>query len=258
MLRELRLALAFLTRLPVGDPGAVDAPQLGRCMAWFPLAGLLVGALLLAADRVLAVLLPPLPGNVLLLALWVLLSGALHLDGLADLCDGVGGGRDREGMLLIMKDSRIGVFGAVALVLLLLGKWAALTGVPGPLRLPALLFAPLAGRWAPVLLTVTGPYLRGPEGTGSAFAAHAGRRELILASLALAAAAGVLGGAAGLFLAAMVAAATLLYGAWVRRRLGGVTGDVLGAAVELVELLVLLAVAGAAQHPACTSLICGE
>lgn len=258
LLRELRLALAFLTRLPVGNPGAVEAPQLGRCMAWFPLAGLLVGTLLLAADRVLAVLLPPPAGNVLLLALWVLLSGALHLDGLADLCDGVGGGRDRESMLRIMKDSRIGVFGAVALVLVLLGKWAALTSLAGPLRLSALLFAPLAGRWAPVLLTVTVPYLRGPEGTGSAFAAHAGRRELLLASLALTVAAAVLGGAFGLALAAAVVAATMLYGAWVRRRLGGVTGDVLGAAVELVEVLVLLAAAGAALHPACTSLIVGE
>lgn len=242
LLRELRLAVSFLTRLPVGGQGEVSARQLGRSMGWFPLVGLLLGVLLMASDWLFAQVLPPLVGNALLLALLVLATGALHLDGWADLCDGVGGGRDRTAMLHIMQDSRIGVFGATGLVLLLLVKYAALVSLPNPLRPAALLLAPVAGRWAAVLLTVTLPYLRGPEGTAAPFAGHAGRRELLLASLILlAVAASVLHGP-GVLLAGLLVLAALAFAGWARHRLGGVTGDVLGAAVELLELLTLLLV----------------
>jgi adenosylcobinamide-GDP ribazoletransferase len=244
VMREVRLAVSFLTRLPVGCPAAVDARQLGRSMAWFPLVGLLLGGLLLAADWLLADLLPPLVGNALLLAMLVLVTGALHLDGWADLCDGVGGGRDRAAMLHIMKDSRIGVFGATGLVLLILIKFTALVSLHGEFRPAALLLAPVAGRWAAVLLTVTVPYLRGPEGTAAAFAGHAGRRELLLATLTLLAVAAIVLQWPGMLLAGLLGVAALALAGWARQRLGGVTGDVLGAAVELLELLTLLLVLG--------------
>jgi adenosylcobinamide-GDP ribazoletransferase len=240
--RELRLAVSFLTRLPVGALPDVSAAQLGRSMAFFPLVGLALGGLLVGCDALLAPHLPRAAGDALLLAVLVLASGALHLDGFADLCDGVGGGRDREAALRIMKDSCIGVFGAVGLVLLLLVKYQLLVSLPVAVKPAALLLAPVAGRWAPVLLTVTVPYLRGPEGTASAFATHAGRRELLLASLTL------LGVAVGLFhwqglvLAGGLALATVAFGCWIKARLGGVTGDVLGAVVELLEVLALLLV----------------
>lgn len=246
LFREVRLAVSFLTRLPVGSPAEVSARQLGRSMAWFPLVGLLLGSLLLAGDWMLARLLPPLVGNALLLSLLVLATGALHLDGWADLCDGVGGGRDRAAMLHIMKDSRIGVFGAAGLVLLLLVKYTALVSLPVALRPAGLLLAPVAGRWAAVLLTVTLPYLRGPEGTAAAFAGHAGRRELLFASLILLAVAAALLRGPGVLLAGLLGLAALAFAGWARQRLGGVTGDVLGAAVELLELLTLLLVTGLA------------
>ena len=238
--RELRLAISFLTRLPVGSPPEVSALQLARGLAFFPLVGLLLGAGLALADAALTGLLPRPVGDALLLALLALLTGALHLDGFADLCDGVGGGRDREAALRIMKDSCIGAFGAVGLVLLLLVKYQALLAVPASLKPLALLLLPVAGRWAPVALTVAIPYLRGPEGTGAAFAAHAGRRELLLASLTLLAVAGGLFGLPGVALCGGLTVMIAVFGAWIKHRLGGVTGDVLGASVELVELLTLL------------------
>jgi adenosylcobinamide-GDP ribazoletransferase len=240
LLQELRLALGFLTRFPVGCPPEIRPPQLGRSLAFFPLVGLGLGGLLLAADTGLAQLLPRPVGDVLLLVLLTLVSGALHLDGFADLCDGVGGGRDRETALRIMKDSCIGAFGAVGLILLLLLKYQALVSLPLAVKPAALLLLPVAGRWAPVLLTVTLPYLRGPEGTGAAFAAHAGWRELLLATLILLAVAIGLFRVAGLLLVGGLALAASAFGWWMKRRLGGVTGDVLGAAVELLELLTLL------------------
>lgn len=239
---ELRLAVGFLTRLPVGALPEVSAARLGRGMAFFPLVGLLLGGILAAGDAVLAHLLPRMVGDALLLTVLALATGALHLDGFADLCDGVGGGRDRAAALRIMKDSSIGAFGAVGLILLLLVKFAALTSLPAAVKPAALLLMPVAGRWAPVLLTVTLPYLRGPEGTGAAFAAHAGRRELILASLTLLAVAAGLFRLQGVVLTGGVALGAAGFGLWIKRRLGGVTGDVMGAAVEVLEVLTLLLV----------------
>ena len=238
--RQLRLAVGFLTRLPAGVPAQVEPVEVGRCMACFPLVGLLLGGLLLAGDAGLARLLPRPVGDALLLALLALLTGALHLDGFADLCDGVGAGRDRAATLRIMKDSHIGAFGAVGLVLLVLVKYQALGAVPAASKPAALLLMPVAGRWAAVALAVTLPYLRGPEGTGSAFARHAGGRELLLATLTLVAIATGLLQLAGLALVAVAAAVMALFGLWIRRRLGGVTGDVLGAAVEITEVVSLL------------------
>jgi len=239
---EPRLALGFLTRMPVGCMADVSARQLGRSMAYFPLVGLLLGGVLAGIDAVLTHLLPRAVGDALLLAVLALASGSLHLDGFADLCDGVGGGRDHETALRIMKDSCIGAFGTVGLVLLLLLKYQALTSLPVGIKPAALLLMPVAGRWAPVLLAVAVPYLRGPEGTGAAFANHAGRRELLLASLTLLVVSGWLFRLEGLLLAGGVVLAAIGFGLWIWRRLGGVTGDVMGAGVELLEVVTLLLV----------------
>lgn len=242
VLQDLRLAAGFLTRLPVGVPAEVETGRFARSMAFFPLVGLLLGALLVAADAALGQLLPRAVGDALLLALLALLTGALHLDGFADLCDGIGGGRDREAALRIMKDSSIGAFGAVGLTLLLLVKYQALVSLPVPAKPAALLLMPVAGRWAPVWLTVTLPYLRGPEGTVAVFAVQAGWRELLPATLTVVLMAGGLFRGEGLVLAAGLLLAALVFGGWIKRQLGGVTGDVLGAAVELLEVASLLLV----------------
>jgi adenosylcobinamide-GDP ribazoletransferase len=182
--------------------------------------------------------------SLLLVAAWAVATGALHLDGLADTVDGLSGGRgDRERSLAIMRDSRIGAHGATALVLALALKWAALEQVlalgPGPFWV-----APVVARFVCTLLLARFRYAR-PQGLGSAFAARVGWREVGLGSLALAPLAYVLGvSLLGPALWGMAVAFGLAL--WARARLGGLTGDVHGAAVELCEIGVLfgLCVAG--------------
>jgi adenosylcobinamide-GDP ribazoletransferase len=239
MLRGVVAAFSFLTRIPVWRGPLLDA-DLGRSVGFFPLVGLVMGlALTGAAFGGLAVL-PPLLLAALLLALLAGLSGGLHLDGLADLFDALGGGRgDRVRMLAIMRDSRIGAHGAAALTLLLIAKVAALARVLENRDLVVVLAFPAIARWAVTLPVVLFPYAR-PEGLGRAFNGVAGRRELAIA--AVIAGAGV--AALGLRLLAPTLAAGVLalaIGWWLTRRLGGLTGDIYGAVIEFAELTVLVA-----------------
>ena len=243
-LRHLAAALRFLTRLPVPGP-ALERVDLGRALAWFPVAGAALGAILAGAAWLLAPRLAPAVLAVVVVALLAGLSGGLHLDGLADVADGLGGGHgDRARTLAIMRDSRIGAFGGVALVLVLLVKVAAISELLGRGGAEwALLCAPVLARTGTVPLVVLFPYAR-PEGLGRAFHDGGGARELAIAAvlglvtlgLAAAAAAGlrvILPALAGLGAAGLVALAC-------RRRLGGLTGDVYGAAIELAEAAFLL------------------
>lgn len=232
---ELRLALSFLTRLPLGTQHNVDERLLGRSLAWFPLVGLLLGALLAGVAHLLAGHFPSLVVAALLLVLLVAVTGALHLDGVADVADGCYGSRDRESRLRIMKDSRVGAMGVVAVGCVLLLKFAALASLSAPLVLPALLIAPAGGRWLQCALAVTSPYARPEGGTGGAFVAHAGLREFALATVTVTVAAGVLFGLAGLVLLVLLGLLLLGWRSYGLAKLGGVTGDVLGAACEWTE-----------------------
>lgn len=240
-LRDASAAVRFLTRLPV--PGApADGGEMGRALAFFPLAGAALGGLAAGAAW-LAVRLGLGPGvaAALLVALGAWLTGGLHLDGLADVADGLGGGRgDRARSLAIMRDSRIGSFGAAALGLALLVKVAAVAELLVRGSAPWALFcAPTLARFLAVPLVVAFPYAR-PEGLGRAFHEGGGARELWVA-FALTALALPWFGLQVLLpsAAALVAAALLALG--VHRRLGGLTGDAYGAAIELAELAFLIA-----------------
>ena len=240
----LLIALQFLTRLPVRLPGMPAPEQVGRSLLWYPLVGLLLGALLLAAQALLSQQ-PAVLQAALLLTLWVALSGGLHLDGLADTADAwVGGYGDRERTLAIMKDPRSGPIAVVVLVLLLLLKFAALLVLLQAGQTLALLLAPWLGRSALPLLLRSTVYVR-PGGLGAQLAEHLPRRELpwvLGLHLALLALTG-LTGLSGLW--ALLAAA-LVFVLWRRAllaRLQGTTGDTAGALVELTEVAVLLVLA---------------
>lgn len=237
----LLIALQFLTRLPIRLPGMPEPEALGRSLLWYPLVGLLLGALLVALAWLLSGVAVPLAAA-LLLALWVLASGGLHLDGLADTADAwVGGFGDRERTLAIMKDPCCGPIAVVTLLVVLLLKFAALWALLAAGQWLALLLAPLLGRSALLLLFLGTPYVR-RGGLGSAMAEHlpaeAGWRVLLAVGLAT-----LLCGGSGL-LALLVAA--LLF-ALCRRallwRLGGTTGDTAGALLELLECGMLVALA---------------
>lgn len=238
----LWIALQFLTRLPVRLSGMPTPEQMGRSLLWYPTVGALIGLVLVVAQLLLAGTAELLQAA-LLLTLWVVLSGGLHLDGLADSADAwVGGFGDRERTLAIMKDPRSGPIAVVALVLLLLLKFSALVVLLQAGEGALLVLAPWLGRGLLPFLFRCTPYVRS-GGLGQALAEHMPRRQLPWV-LALHAAALLLLGGAAAGLGLLVALLALL---WLRhlmcQRLGGTTGDTAGALVEIVECAVLVALA---------------
>ena len=240
---DARLAIGFLTRLPT-SAGLALAPRRLAAAAWaFPLAGLLVGGLaatlLLSLDR-LGV--PPLAALVLVLAFAAWFTRGLHEDGLADLADGIGAG-DRARRLEIMRDSRIGTFGVLALVTAVLLRLASLAALPDARDAAlALVAAAVLSRAAMVVLMASLPAAR-PDG----LARHSGRPPgaVVASALILALALGLLALSWEIVLGAAVAVGTVTLALHLlaRRRLGGRTGDVLGAAQQIGEAAFLLVLA---------------
>jgi adenosylcobinamide-GDP ribazoletransferase len=241
-LRHLAIALQFLTRLPVRLATEPAPEDLGRSMLHYPAVGALLGLILLCAAWLLpgeAGLLRP----ALVLCVWTLLTGAFHLDGLADSADAWAGDRgEPQRSLAIMKDPNCGPIGATAIMLVLLLKFAALEVLLNRGDWAALWLAPVLGRAAPVLLFATVPYVR-PNGIGAALARHLPQRQAIAAVGAACALAPLAVGMRGLWL--LAALAGLFWGLrrLMLRHLGGATGDTAGALVELTECLSLTALA---------------
>jgi adenosylcobinamide-GDP ribazoletransferase len=239
MIRGLATAWVFLTRVPLPLDARLGARDVGRSTAVFPLVGAALGGIAALLATLLASTLPPLVVAVLVVAALTGLTGALHLDGLADAADGFGGGESREDTLRIMREPAIGAFGAVALILDLVLKIAALTALlPRAGAARALIVAGALSRWTPVALGAALPYARKGGGLGASLTDHAGRRELVAASLLAGLASVGLCGQAGLIWWGAAAGLTAGAGWLCRRRLGGVTGDTLGATVELAETLI--------------------
>ena len=238
-MRGLLVAMGFLTRLPVPAHAYDDARARAEALAWYPLVGLLIGLLL----GVLAWLLrdtASLLSAAMLVAAWVALTGALHLDGLADSADAwVGGMGDREKTLAIMKDPRSGPAGVVAVVLTLLLKFAALASL-GPAPWAALLLAPWLARASLTALFLSTPYVR-RGGLGSALA-EAPRQPCIVA-LILSVVGCLLLGWRGILALACAASVLALWRQACLRRLGGFTGDTAGALAEMMEAAVLVILA---------------
>jgi cobalamin 5'-phosphate synthase/cobalamin synthase len=237
-MRSLVAAVSFLTRLPVGRFVQFDAADVARSAGWFPMVGLLIGAICGGAAFLLRGHLPPALVAVLLVVLDAMLTGALHFDGLADTADGFGGGKDRDDVLRIMRDHVIGSYGGTALVLLVALKVAAYSALLSSDRwFVAILLTPAVGRWSILLLTAALPYAR----QTASVVRGMGKSSLVWGTLTLAVAlatprlwcAGVAAGAA-----VVVSAG---WGFYCRRKIGGITGDTLGANVQLCECAALVA-----------------
>ncbi len=241
MMRAFALALQLLTRLPV--PASATPPQprdLGLSVLFFPLVGLVIGAPL-AGLHTLLWLSDPGVLAALLLTLWVLLTGGLHLDGLADTADAwIGGQGDRSRTLAIMKDPRSGPIAIAAVVLVLLNKFAALQMLLAGDARELLLLTPVLGRTAIVLLLVTTPYVR-PDGLGAPYASYLPRLSCTLVVVLVAATTIALLDWIGGVLLTVLGLGLLALRKSLLDRLGGITGDTLGAACELVETATLLA-----------------
>jgi adenosylcobinamide-GDP ribazoletransferase len=251
------LALQFLTRIPVTVRGAVTEASLARSMAYFPLVGLLLGAAAATVYTLASLVLPAAVSNLVVIAFLVLVTGNMHGDGLMDAADGLFSGRQRDGMLEIMKDSRVGSHGVMAGALAVLFRLVLLGQLPaGPEKAAALIIAPVLGRWAQVYGAAMFPYARTGGGTGI-FTGRVGRRELAWASLTALAATILLSGIAGdladfvfsegvlagtvkgMVLAAAALSGTAALSRYISGRLNGMTGDTYGAVSECVEVLAL-------------------
>ena len=247
-MRALRVAIQFLSRLPVAGPSDWRDDDLARALPFFPVVGAGIGLTLGACYAGASALgLPRLAAATLaLVVLGPLLTGALHEDGLADTADGLLGGRDRASRLRIMRDSSIGAYGAVALAALLLLRVSLVASMGAVAALAALGLAHGLGRLATVVLMARLPYARdNEEGPGGPMIQHLKPSHLRWAvALGLGLTLGVVPLLQVGALAGVVVASLLLMGLArrARRDLGGVTGDVLGAACTLVEIGVLLAV----------------
>jgi adenosylcobinamide-GDP ribazoletransferase len=234
------LALSFLTVLPARQvPYQPDG--LGKAAAWFPVVGLLLGLMLVGVQLLALQLLGPALAAVLVVLAAAVLTGGLHLDGLADCCDGLLVSAPRARRLEIMRDPRVGSFGVTGLVLVLLLKTAAVFSLPA--AAPALLLAPVWARWW-ILIAAGRPSAR-PDGLGSSFAAALTDRALALAAAlpVVLLAVSVWFDARSLMGAALAALACFGVLRLAQARIGGVTGDVFGAVVELTEIAFLIGMA---------------
>jgi len=230
-------AARYLTAVPLGD-GAPRDPETGRVAAWFPVVGLGIGAVVALTDRLATFILPPLVSAVLAVTVWKLITGGLHLDGLADCLDALAG-HDRRQRLHIMSDSRIGAFAALGLVLFLFLEVSAVAELAEAGRWRVLLATPAIGRATPPLLCRCFPSARS-VGQGAAFSAGLRPWDVPLALGGTALIAALAVGPAGLLALAAGSLTALGAGRFFSARLGGITGDVLGAGVELAELAALL------------------
>jgi adenosylcobinamide-GDP ribazoletransferase len=238
-MRLFLIALQFLTIIPVPFPLRCEERDLGRSMAFFPLVGLFLGALLVGTDFILTPRLPRPVTDLLLITLLSAMTGALHLDGLADVCDGLAARGNRERFLAVMKDSRIGAVGVVGLVLALLLKYEALLHIPLDFKREALIFSPLVARFSQVQMTVGAKKARG-DGLGSAFIGTAGMWQFVSAGVITLAGAWLLLGLRGIYCCLALYLCTWGLKWWFHRKLGGITGDIIGCVSELNEILALL------------------
>jgi adenosylcobinamide-GDP ribazoletransferase len=238
-------ALQFLTVAPPLVRRRFTPSELGQATGYFPLVGVLVGVVLAALHGGLAFVFPSEVVSALLLAAWYILTGALHLDGFLDACDGLLGGGDPETRLRILRDERVGSFAVAGGVLLLLTKYAALRAVPRVTA--ALVLAPTLGRWGMTLAITAFPYARA-EGLGRTMKDHAGWGQVAMATGVALLTAWIAGNWLGLAVLVWAAGVTWAVARFTLRRLPGLTGDIYGAVCEVVETAVLVAlVAGGKQ-----------
>ena len=233
---SLLTAFQFLTTFPAVIRRAFTVQELGRAVGYFPVVGLALGGVLYGLEIGFGLIFPAQVVSVLILAIWLLLTRALHFDGFLDACDGLFGGITPERRLEIMRDSRVGAFGVAGGGLLLLAKYAALVSLP---HLSGLLLAPVMGRWALSIAIFAYPYAR-EKGLGRDMKDNVGWLQVILATVVAFLAALLFAGWMGLIAIAISGIILWLGASFILRRIPGLTGDSYGALCELTELAVLL------------------
>jgi adenosylcobinamide-GDP ribazoletransferase len=239
MIRRFLIAVQFLTRLPVPVALHSSEADIGRASGFFPLVGVIVGGgaalVFLSLQKVL-----PLSASVLCAIIFAaVLTNAFHEDGLADSFDGFGGGWTKDRVLEIMRDSRIGAYGTLALVFLILGKFTFLSGLPQQQIWRWLIVGHTAARWTILPMCIALPYARA-EGQGKLVARQVGILEVVTGTVTLVAVLLLLPWRAGLVALLVSSLVTLLSGLYFRARIQGITGDCLGATNQIAEVSLYL------------------
>jgi len=240
-MRLILIAFQFLTIIPLPFSIRCEKEDLGRSTSFFPVVGFAIGGLLVVANWLISPWIVRPLCDALLISLMTLITGALHLDGLADVCDGLAARGGRERFLAVMKDSQVGAVGAVGLVLGLLLKWQALAAVPPEIKWQALLLFPALARFGQVLM-MTGARHARQDGLGAAFALGTGGTALFVAFATAAAACFYLLGIKAMLPLAAVCLLTCAGRMFFQRKLGGLTGDTIGCLSELNETVALVAI----------------
>ncbi len=239
-MKDFLQALSFLTILPMTRLPLPDEKGLARSMAFFPWVGLVIGLLLAVAYFLLSYLFSNSLVLWLTLGCLVLLTRGLHLDGFADTIDGFAAGGPKEDILEVMKDSRIGAFGVVGLILLIGAKYLALEQMVGPSVPYSLILMTVMGRNSMVWVCFRSPYARAGGGLAKPFVENLTTREMIISSASGLGIGLLLRGLDGGMVFLGIGLFSLAFRLFFLKKLGGVTGDILGAANELSELLCLI------------------
>lgn len=238
-MKAFLFALQFLTIIPVKIK-SLDQGMIRRSMVYFPLAGLLIGSLLSGENYLLSFF--PIKDtalNIILVISLIFLTGGIHLDGLADTADAVFSGKDKQEMLRIMRDPHNGSMGVLSLVSVVLLKIALLSSVLGTQKIPALLLACTLSRWSQVLIMFIFPYAR-QEGKAEKFMRFISGRVFIFSTVICVSLSFLIWAGKGVFLMAISAAIAYLTGKNIVKKIGGITGDNIGAINEVIESAVLL------------------
>jgi len=232
-------ALRFLTIIPFPWRREVSPEELGRSAGYFPVVGIIIGLILAGLNWLLGLFLPSPVVNVLLVVSLVVISGALHLDGFIDTCDGIAGHKTPEQRWRVMRDSRTGGFGIVGACCLLLVKYISLNSVPETLLMATLVLMPVIGRWAMVYAIFAYPYAR-PSGLGKIFKQGASWQRFTMATLIALVVAIVLFQLAGLAIMVGIWVIVVAMAAYLKHKFSGLTGDTYGAINEVAEVCVLI------------------
>ncbi len=236
-MRYFLIALGFLTVLPVRIKKIRDY-EFGRSLRFFPLVGIIIGAILALSLHIFSSVFPHIATSALILIVLIIITGGIHLDGFADTCDGLYGNQTKEKILEIMHDSRIGVMGVLGVTSILLLKFAIFYSIPLNLLWKILIIMATLSRYAQVLACYSSDYVR-EEGKGKYFVEYARRKELIVSGIFSLVLVISLMGLKGFILLLLLTLIVLLLIGYIKKRIGGMNGDTIGAVSEISGIIVL-------------------
>lgn len=238
MMKQFLIALQFLTILPIKIKSEMKKRDFGKSLLYFPIVGILIG-LLLSITAFLFGFLPDLVTGVLILIVSILITGGIHLDGFADTCDGFYGSRSKDEILKIMRDSRVGVMGAVGVVSILLLKFSLIVSMPQYMLWKSLIAMAIFARWTQVLACYTSNYAR-KEGRAKYFIEYASKKEFLTGAFFTIVLFILLIGLKGIIVFIIALLPMFLLTNYIKKRIDGMTGDTIGAMNEIAETVVLL------------------